>query len=344
MFSASQQEHRSSFGMPSDSFSATSPAVHSPSQYLPEFLLGDMTSSSTSPIHSHHRLWSSNAGDTVKSRSHVSIGSSTRFASNNSPSHPTSSTIASPSIKLGRPINEKHGGPPILGLFEQDHVPSPLSQSSNLPLPMFSSPASTSTMSVPLGEGCTLHNSLFNKSNLNSSLLSPAQLDPFYTQGELLKPDEDLDETWVTVFGFPSSAVSYILQEFSLYGNILEHKISGCNNWVHIHYQSRIQAKKALAKNGKIFAGNMMIGVQPCIDKNIMNTSTAKDNVFAASPLSFTIPSERSFNETSKTLGIRPLTQAYRTAASNHEVAPNSYTPQKKNSVVTKAMEYVLGW
>ena len=52
-----------------------------------------------------------------------------------------------------------------------------------------------------------------------------------------------------------------------------------------------------------------------------MNTSTTtKDNVYAASPLSFTIPSERSFNETGKTLGIRPLTQAYRTAASSHEV------------------------
>ena len=38
-------------------------------------------------------------------------------------------------------------------------------------------------------------------------------------------------------------------------------------NWIHIHYQSRLQAKKALSKSSKIFAGNLMIGVAQCIDK-----------------------------------------------------------------------------
>jgi len=38
-------------------------------------------------------------------------------------------------------------------------------------------------------------------------------------------------------------------------------------NWLHIHYQSKLQAKKALSKNGKVFGGTIMIGVTPCIDK-----------------------------------------------------------------------------
>lgn len=53
-------------------------------------------------------------------------------------------------------------------------------------------------------------------------------------------------------------------------------------NWMHILYQSKLQAKKvnywmifkwllfifqALSKNGKIFGNDIMVGVQPCIDK-----------------------------------------------------------------------------
>ena len=38
-------------------------------------------------------------------------------------------------------------------------------------------------------------------------------------------------------------------------------------NWMHIHFQSKIQAKKALSKNGKVFRTGIMVGVQQCIDK-----------------------------------------------------------------------------
>lgn len=31
--------------------------------------------------------------------------------------------------------------------------------------------------------------------------MSPAQLDPFYTQGDALTSEDQLDDTWVTVFG-----------------------------------------------------------------------------------------------------------------------------------------------
>lgn len=36
---------------------------------------------------------------------------------------------------------------------------------------------------------------------------------------------------------------------------------------MHVHFQSKLQAKKALSKNGKVYGGRMMIGVLPCIDK-----------------------------------------------------------------------------
>lgn len=36
---------------------------------------------------------------------------------------------------------------------------------------------------------------------------------------------------------------------------------------MHIHYQSKLQARKALSKDGRIFGESIMIGVKPCIDK-----------------------------------------------------------------------------
>jgi hypothetical protein len=103
--------------------------------------------------------------------------------------------------------------------------------------------------------------------NTRFSPLTPAQLDPFYTYGESIRLDEKLDETWITVFGFPPSATSYILQEFANYGQIINHVPSTQGNWLHIQYQSKLQAQKALSKNGKILANSLMIGVMQCIDK-----------------------------------------------------------------------------
>lgn len=36
---------------------------------------------------------------------------------------------------------------------------------------------------------------------------------------------------------------------------------------MHIQYQTKLHAQKALSKNGKILANAIMIGVLPCIDK-----------------------------------------------------------------------------
>lgn len=47
-----------------------------------------------------------------------------------------------------------------------------------------------------------------------------------YFNRESIKYEDTLDETWVTVFGFPASATSYVLQEFSIYGQIIKHVVS----------------------------------------------------------------------------------------------------------------------
>jgi hypothetical protein len=49
---------------------------------------------------------------------------------------------------------------------------------------------------------------------------------------------QEVNVTWVTVFGFPPSAETLIMQEFSRCGDIL-HFVSGRDdavNWTHIQY------------------------------------------------------------------------------------------------------------
>lgn len=67
--------------------------------------------------------------------------------------------------------------------------------------------------------------------------------------------------TWVTVFGFPAGASSFILSNFSTYGKIMEVKATHGSNWLHIRYSNKIEARCALSKNGKVLGGSIMVGV-----------------------------------------------------------------------------------
>lgn len=172
---------------------------------------------------------------------------------------------------------------------------------------------------------------------------SPSQLDPFYTQGESLRSGDILDETWVTIFGFPPGATSFMIQQFSQYGNILRHVPSAEGNWMHVHYQSKLQAKKALSKNGKVFGGRMMIGVLPCIDKSVMEE---KENAeFGCAPVTPQMGGTLDASSVrSPATPIRPLTAAYAASRSEYEVLKNKQTPRKDNSIVSKVKEYMFGW
>lgn len=45
------------------------------------------------------------------------------------------------------------------------------------------------------------------------------------------------DSTWVTVFGFPPAAASYILTQFTQLGTVTRHHNPGSGNWMHLKYQ-----------------------------------------------------------------------------------------------------------
>jgi hypothetical protein len=80
---------------------------------------------------------------------------------------------------------------------------------------------------------------------------------------------EEAHNTWVTIFGFPPSAASYILSQFSHCGNILEKRMPAKGSWMHIRCQTKLECRKALSNRGKVFGEKIMMGVMLCKDQVI---------------------------------------------------------------------------
>ncbi|XP_065844650.1 nucleoporin NUP35-like [Oscarella lobularis] len=220
------------------------------------------------------------------------------------------------------------GGPPVEGLYDSSSFVSTPFHTGDAPRQQPSFTPST-IHGVHPGSVSSPYGHTFLSGGTGPQ--SPAQLDPFYQYGDTITSEDQFDDCWVTIFGFPSSATTFVLQEFSKFGSVVKHVISSQGNWMHLKYQSRIQAAKALSKNGKIFGGGIMIGVQSCIDKSAMESSGVIELSSAQGP--------------SSKSGIRPLTAAYRANASMHDVEPReANVPQKNTGFVSKVMEYMLGW
>ncbi|KAH6941561.1 hypothetical protein HPB50_027516 [Hyalomma asiaticum] len=102
--------------------------------------------------------------------------------------------------------------------------------------------------------------------------------------------------------------------------------MSSEGNWMHICYQSRLQAKKALSKNGKVFGAHTMVGVKACeAPGHTDDASSFKENVTSTE--------------------ARPLVQAYRASASKHQVTlPETPIPRRDTTVASRALEYLFGW
>lgn len=76
-------------------------------------------------------------------------------------------------------------------------------------------------------------------------------------------PDVVEGDEWVTVFGFGAEETNTVMREFEKCGPIVDH-VSGPGgaNWVHIQYQNRYDAKKALLKDGMLLNGSLIVGVK----------------------------------------------------------------------------------
>ncbi|XP_075286321.1 nucleoporin NUP35 isoform X2 [Opisthocomus hoazin] len=300
--------------------SPTSPKPGASAQFLPGFLMGDLPA----PVTPQPRALSGPSVGVTEMRSPLLAGSS--------PPQPVV-----PSHK------DKSGAPPVRSIYDELSSPglgsTPLT--SRQPSPLVGTMQSTSGTA----------SGMFSPASIGQprkTTLSPAQLDPFYTQGDSLTSEDQLDDTWVTVFGFPQASASYILLQFAQYGNILKHVMSNTGNWMHIRYQSKLQARKALSKDGRIFGESIMIGVKPCIDKSVMenferSSTSSVSSVFTPPTKLFGTPVQPA-NNTTRISTMRPLATAYKASTSDYQVVSDRQTPRKDESIVSKAMEYVFGW
>ncbi|GFO50558.1 nucleoporin nup53 [Plakobranchus ocellatus] len=310
------------------------PHGHS-SPFLPGYLLGDHPSHH---VVSSPRLWSSGSGASPAYKPGSHTGQMT----------PSGTSMLSRKESL----RTKPGGPPTKSLFSSPSSPegnvSQLntsihnrSMSTSALKHVSSTPATPSTgfLGTPGPSRGDLSLQALNQSQMLP--VSPAQADPFYTQGDL-KSDDVLDETWVTVFGFPPGATSFILQQFSQYGTILKHVVASECNWMHIHYLTKMQAKKALSKDGKVYGGCMKIGVTACIEKTIMEE---KENQVMYSSI-VSDDQRRLTQDTSKgsLTPIRPLTAAYVASRGEYEVLKDKQTPKRDTSLMTKLKDYMFGY
>ncbi|XP_051998849.1 nucleoporin NUP35-like [Xyrauchen texanus] len=284
-------------------------------QFLPGFLMGDLPA----PVTPQSRSFGLTGGG-AETRSPLLAGGS-----------PPQLVVPTP--------KDKSGAPPVRSIYEDLNC----SGVETSPLAARQRPFSavhTPLSGLPWTPG-TASNLFSSAGQQQKTTLSPAQVDPFFTQGNALSSEDQLDDTWVTVFGFPPASASYILLQFAQYGNIIKHVMG---NWMHIQYQSKLQARKALSKDGKIFGEAIMIGVKPCIDKSVMEGSdkgSTSSSVFTPPLKTHGTP----FHPVSTPRSVmRPLSVAYKASSSDYQVVSDQQTPKKDDSLVSKAMEYMFGW
>ncbi|XP_033899342.3 nucleoporin NUP35-like isoform X1 [Acipenser ruthenus] len=305
--------------------SPTSPKPGTGAQFLPGFLMGDLPA----PATPQPRTFGGSIAGGMELRSLLMSGGS-----------PPQPVVPTP--------KDKSGAPPVRSIYDELASPgvglTPISSRKQPAYSIMQTPLSGMTPTTP-GTASSVFSPTIGQQR--KATLSPAQVDPFYTQGDALSSDDHLDDKWVTVFGFPPASASYILLQFAQYGNILKHVMSNNGNWMHMQYQSKLQARKALSKDGKVFGEAIMIGVKPCIDKSVMESSEKGST--SGSSIVFTPPSQMIGTpshpaNTPRSTSMRPLAAAYKASSSDYQVVTDRQTPRKDESLVTKAMEYMFGW
>jgi hypothetical protein len=139
-------------------------------------------------------------------------------------------------------------------------------------------------------------------------------------------PRIEVHDRWITVFGFNPTAIPAILQQFQSYGEVIKVRHGPTNaNWIHLQYRTKLQALKALEKNGRTLNGTLMIGVVPCTDKLVISGQGS------------------SVPEPSVRLMTGP--QKFRAASSEYsldKIEPAN-APQPRRSVWSNILTYVFG-
>jgi len=334
----------------------TTPNHHQPmgsgTGFLPGFLMGDCTQQGAgrmvSPTKLNRSMSHQSAGGThLVGTPGTPVPAGQRINGFLTPTTPAGSGTPSSSMRNsqgggGQGGPDKPGGPPTKGLFSTPTHSQHLSRVLDTTGPQVNSPLA----GTPRGANGTPMPSTPHLSfggtprNFNSTHDSSLSTDGSNT-------------TWVTVFGFPPSAASYILKQFSQCGTVLQHHVPVNGNWMSIRYQTRNQAQSALSRSGRVLSGTLMIGVSLTPDAEAQALSNGAEGILDGSGApgavgnpntSVTTLNNTSINGGTPNRSIRPLAQAYKAAQSEHELSMSSTATSKNDGIVTRAMGCIFGW
>ncbi|KAG5681089.1 hypothetical protein PVAND_010555 [Polypedilum vanderplanki] len=313
--------------------------------YLPNFLMGEQT-----PTNQHHRSFSNSPTASPSSMQQKFLTSlqspnpifnssmnqsfnnihhhqqqifQTQNPANNSAANNNNNSISGPPINslFDNLRNEMNFQTPTKSFYHQSIIhqdtPQPMHNNSEFNQSRILSP-------IPLSFPSGAVNNDFNTSTSFQNLMQ--QSGAIYNNINQSMNGYSQKDFWVTVFGFPSEALTIVLSHFSGCGTILE-KVCSSGNWVHLRYSSRAECDKSLLYNGKIIGNNLMIGVVRCEDESI----TEKENM--------------NYNPQTSITKIRSLTQAaYKSVRDETEVVPSGIEePKKTTGIVNKAMDLIFG-
>lgn len=137
---------------------------------------------------------------------------------------------------------------------------------------------------------------------------------------------QDFDDVWVTVFGFSQAEVPLVLQEFHKCGDILSWGTYGQPqaNFLHVQFQNKYAAQRALQRNGEQLTPGLVVGVKPlnARHRRAIETYSADSS---SSPLQL----------------LRPQPVSERPYRVEH--ASGQVVPRPRGSLVGKVYEYVFG-
>ncbi|XP_011501294.1 PREDICTED: nucleoporin NUP53-like isoform X2 [Ceratosolen solmsi marchali] len=302
------------------------------SAYLPGFLLGDnnvqtrigvITPESSRFVHA----------SPGNSHSPVSSYSPNEYRLNRQKAMFGGGNIANIS-QMG--IENHVGGPPIKSLYES---------------------LETRRQSLGTSYNSSINNQSMNQSRLlgagfcNNTLNSPTCDTPINTTHN--ESTQGLLQ-WVTVFGFPTSALNTVLSHISSRVRVIDKHPAphAQSNWIHLKCSTEQEAQRALACNGNIVSGSIMIGIIPCTDEGVIlgadKECRTKSNVSARL---FSTPSKGtciSGLNTSRTpvrvQNARPLVSGYNQHLNSQAVRSPENVPHKSTDLVSKTLEYVFRW
>lgn len=243
------------------------------------------------------------------------------FASNHASGSPQMST-------------ENHvGGPPTRGLFDLVDAGSVTSSCpSTSPLTHQSSFITGQLNQAPRQP---------NRSGANATFLDVPNMSSCSNNNE----SQGLLQ-WVTVFGFPMSALNSVISHMSSRVRIVDKHPAPHpqNNWIHLKCSVEQEAQRALTCNGDVVSGSIMIGVVPCTDEGVILGNDKENRTkLNGSMRMFSTPIKNSGTPKTRIPGARPLVANYPHSSPQTVKSPEC-VPQKSTGIVSKAMDYVFGW